>query len=170
MFLKWIGAILIVGSCGGFALMMKMSYQKEVNLVKQVIRLVDFMECQLRYKMPALSELLRQCGQETNGMLKTFFIQAADQLDQQVFPDVKGCLTELLEEYKTIPPVTKECLHGLSDVLGRFDLEGQMQGLQSVRQECKSKLQSITDQAQSHLRSYQMLGICGGAALVILLM
>lgn len=170
MYLKWFGAILIICACGGFALMMKFSHQKEVNLVKQVIRLLDFMECQLRYKMPALSELLRQCAQETNGVLQTLFIQIADKLDQQLYPDVKGCMNELLEENKMISPVAKECLQILSDVLGRFDLDGQLQGLQSVRQECKNKLQSITEQAQSHLRSYQMLGICGGAALVILLM
>jgi len=53
--------------------------------------------------------------------------------------------------------------------LGRFDIPGQLRGLENTRKECCDKLQMLTQNNDSRLRSYQTLGLCAGAALAILL-
>ena len=52
--------------------------------------------------------------------------------------------------------------------LGRFDLEGQLQGLESVRIYCREQLDELSKDRDVRLRSYQTLGLCAGAALAIL--
>ena len=52
--------------------------------------------------------------------------------------------------------------------LGRFDLDGQLKGLDAVRQECRRHLEELNNNREVRLRSYQTLGLCAGAAIAIL--
>ncbi len=58
----------------------------------------------------------------------------------------------------------------LSYSLGKFDLEGQLQGLEAAKADCQRRLQNMEQGKESRLRSYRALGLCGGAALAILLL
>ena len=63
----------------------------------------------------------------------------------------------------------KHLFRNLGSSLGRFDLSGQLKGLQSVRGECLRELESLEKNQPERLKSYQTLGMCAGAALVIIL-
>jgi hypothetical protein len=52
--------------------------------------------------------------------------------------------------------------------MGRFDLEGQLNGLEAVRTRCRDWLDELISGREVRLRNYQTLGLCAGAALVIL--
>ena len=52
--------------------------------------------------------------------------------------------------------------------MGRYDLEGQLQGIQTVKMECHGYLDELERHRAERLRSYQTLGLCAGAALVII--
>ena len=56
----------------------------------------------------------------------------------------------------------------LGKTLGRFDLQGQLSGIASVKQLCKRDLDGLQNNQELRLRSYRTLGICAGVALVIL--
>ena len=62
-----------------------------------------------------------------------------------------------------------EVMTELGDHLGRFDLQGQINGLEHCREHCVSKLKLLSDNKEKRLRSYQTLGLCAGAAIAILL-
>jgi hypothetical protein len=47
-------------------------------------------------------------------------------------------------------------------------LEGQLQGIASVHSACERTLEQLSNNREMRLRSYQTLGLCVGAALVIL--
>jgi hypothetical protein len=67
-------------------------------------------------------------------------------------------------------PLLKKLLLDLGRTLGHFDLDGQIQGIEAVRQEAVASLDKLTKDKEARLRSYQTLGLCAGAALAILLM
>ena len=56
----------------------------------------------------------------------------------------------------------------LGESLGRFDLPGQLRGLEAIRRETEQTLQEVHAQRENRLRSYQTLGLCAGASLAIL--
>ena len=68
-----------------------------------------------------------------------------------------------------IPARVRRLLVQLGHTLGRFDLPGQLQGIQAVRKRCEESLASVQKNRDDRLRSYQTLGICAGAALAIIL-
>lgn len=169
MNIKLIGAIFIVMGCGGFGFSMAASHRKEARTLRSLIAVLDFMECELQYRLTALPYLCRQAASETTGILRNFFTVFSQELEDQISPDVVSCMRSALGSCGTIPKITRECLEILGQSLGRFDLQGQLRGLEAVRQHCRQKLNGLEHNKEVRLRSYQTLGLCAGAALAILL-
>ena len=169
MIIKWIGAALILVSCGSFGVIIAANHKNEVNTLKKLISALDYMECELQFRMYALPDLCRQTAGETEGILRRVFAMLANELEDQISPDVRHCMQSVLAKVKDVPVHTLVCLHLLGDSLGRFDLQGQLKGLEAVRQECRLKLNKLMGNSEVRIRSYQTLGLCAGAALVILL-
>lgn len=170
MIFKVIGACLIVLGCGSFGVMIAASHKREYATLKKLISALDYMECELQYRMSALPDLCRQTAAECDGVLRQIFTSLALELEDQISPDAQRCMKMVLSKTKNVPVQTAQCLQQLGNSLGRFDLRGQLKGLESARQECRMRLNKLTENADVRLRSYQTLGLCAGAALVILLM
>lgn len=169
MTIKILGAILILAACAGFGFMIAYHHRREISIMKKLICALDYLDCELQYRMYALPDLCRQTAAETDGLISHIFLRLANELEDQVSPDVRRCMHSVLAKTKDIPLATGECLQLLGDLLGRFDLQGQVKGLQNVRQACRVKLNKLMSNSEVRVRSYQTLGLCAGAAIVILL-
>ena len=74
----------------------------------------------------------------------------------------------VLSKLENLPKSTAEALGLLGKSLGRFDLNGQLLGVESVRSYCRRELGSLEAGRDQRIRGYQTLGVCAGAALAIL--
>lgn len=164
----WIGAILVIASCAGTGFSMAAAYCREEQSLRQLLGSLDYMECELQYRMTPLPDLCRQAGKECSGTISRIFTLLARELDGQISPDVQCCMAAALAMQKNIPQYTQEALELLGKSLGRFDLEGQLSSLESVRAFCRRELSNLSDNKENRIRSYQTLGLCAGAALAIL--
>lgn len=168
MVIKWIGAIFILAACGGFGFQIAAAQRKEVNTMRQLIRILDFAECELQYRLTPLPELCRNAAQECSGALQKLFLQLSKELEEQISPNVSSCMHAAIAVTNQLPNQTKQVLNLLGDSLGKFDLNGQIRGIESVRSECNRMLDALSENQDVRLRSYKTLGLCAGAALVIL--
>lgn len=165
---KWLGAIMIMTACGGFGFSIAAAQRREEGNLRQLISALDYMECELQYRLTPLPDLCRQAGQETKGCVGQVLRNLSQELECQVAPDVDSCMKAALMTAKDVPDKTREALQLLGRSLGRFDLAGQLNGLESVRSSCRRELDALLNNRDVRLRSYQTLGICAGAALAIL--
>lgn len=166
---KWIGAVLIIAGCGGTGVFVATNHRREEALLKQLRRILEFMECELQYRLTPLPELCRSAAGEETRMLNEVLLNLARELDWQSSPDVSSCMNAALTKSRELPARVKKLLVHFGHVLGRFDLSGQLQGIRSVRGECTAAIKKLSKDKDIRLRSYQTLGLCAGAALVILL-
>ena len=97
------------------------------------------------------------------------FSNLATELEAQISPDVPSCLAAAAAKSGPLSKRIEEAVCILGSSLGRFDLQGQLQGLEAVRAYCRSELEQMATGRETRLRSYQTLGLCAGAALAILL-
>lgn len=169
MTFKWIGAIMIIVGGALSGLLLCMSYRHEEQALRQLIAALEYMESELQYRMTPLPELCRQIGKERTGMIGQLFQNLANELETQISPDVHSCLAVAAARLGSIPPKTQYAICRLGESLGRFDLEGQLRGIDSVRCHCRNELEVLISGKDARLRSYQTLGLCAGAALAILL-
>lgn len=168
MSLKWIGAILIMSSCGLIGFSISAAYRRDERDLYQLISAMEYMTCELQYKMTPLPELCRQAGRERSGVVGRLLCNLARELESQVSPDVQSCLAVAAATVGPLPSRIREAVCVLGASLGRFDLEGQLQGMESVRTFCRNELDRMSANRDVRLRSYQTLGLCAGAALAIL--
>ena len=168
MTFKILGVILVMIGCGGVGFRIAAIHRYEEKSLRQLIGILDFMECELQYRLTPLPELCRQAASTCTDSPFAVFTELALEMESQINPDVDRCMAAALEKTKNIPPITRNKLIQLGKSIGRFDLNGQLKGLEAVRQECRRNLESLCTNQDNRLRSYQTLGLCAGAALVIL--
>lgn len=168
MILKLIGAIFVISACGGMGYLIAARHKKEIASLQELIRILDYMECELQYHLTPLPDLCRQAAGESKGFIRYFFLKLSNELDDQAATSVSECIQSVLVSIREIPQWTKSALEYLGDFLGRFDLDGQLKGLEATRKKCRNDLTQLCVNKDSRLRSYQTLGICAGAALVII--
>ncbi len=168
MMFKLLGVIMVISACGGVGFRIAANHRKEENCLRRLVGILDFMECELQYRLTPLPELCRQAVRDCSELPGPVFLELALEMEAQVSPDLHCCMTAALKNTKELPVITKGCMTLLGQSIGRFDLQGQLKGLESVRQECRRNLDKLTANRDSRLRSYQTLGLCAGAALAIL--
>ena len=166
---KWIGAILIVASCSGCGFAIAAGKRREEKLICQLIRILQYMERELQYHLTPLPELCRMAAGETQGILNTVFMNLYRELNWQRQPDAGSCMYAAIQRSGEIPAKVRRLLVQLGHTLGRFDLPGQLQGIQSIQKRCENTLRNIQKNRDEQLRSYQTLGLCAGVALAIIL-
>lgn len=168
MSVKWFGAYLILTGCFGCGCSIAASAKREERLLVQLQRLLRFMESELEYRLTPLPELCAMTAEECSGILHTVFCSLGKSLKDQYAPSATSCMEEILQQTPRLPGRLRKHLAYLGRSLGRFDLPGQLSGIRAVRQACKDDLVRLHNNLDMRLRSYRTLGLCAGAALVIL--
>lgn len=165
---KILGAILILAACGGMGLSLASAHRQKERLLQQLIAATQFMACELQYRQTPLPQLMHLCAEETGGAICRVFSELAAELEQQLAPDAACCMAAVVARMPKLPAMVREKLLLLGRSLGRFDLSGQLAGLEAVAQLCKRDLDGLLINRDARLRSYMTLGLCAGLALVIL--
>lgn len=166
---KWIGAILIVGSTGGFGFSLAVHYLRESQLVAALGDVLDIMLSELMYKLTPLPELVRNSANKAPNIIKCIFESFADHLNQQIMPDASSCMDAAIAEANISYFYLQQLLETLGQSLGRFDLNGQISGLKHVQEQCRQALQALKADQTNRIRSYRILGLCAGISLAIFL-
>lgn len=165
---KIFGAVCVIAGCGGWGFLIAAQYLRKIRLLRQLAAALDYMECELQYRATTLPVLCCQTGEQSTGKLKTLFLKLGEELEAQISPNVECCMASALEKCGDLPAVIKRLCRELGCNMGKFDLQGQLRGLDATRMECRQRLEQLQRNQEARLRSYQTLGLCAGAALVIL--
>ena len=168
MTLKLIGAALIVMGCCGVGYYLVYSHKREEDALRQLIGALDYMGCELQYRLTPLPELCRVAAAENRGVVCALMLNLAKELDSQISPDAATCMQAAIEKTPRLPDKTKKLLVRLGGSLGRFDMNGQLRGLENTRILCRKELEELQKDRNVRLRSYQTLALCAGIALAIL--
>lgn len=166
---KWIGAVLIVVGCGGFGFSLCADHRMQEKSLRKLICVLDFMACELQYRMTPLPDLCAEAAAEADDLLAKVFQTLSLELERTTAADVSAAMDTALRSAEPLPVKTRDNLLALGRSMGRFDLAGQLSALEAVRSACRRDLEGFTANRDLRLRNYQTLGLCAGAALAVLL-
>ena len=170
MKLQWMGAILIIAGCGGIGFLMATHDRRELLNLEQLALTVEYMICELNYRVVPLPELCRNASKRCKGSIRDLFENLAQELDSQIAPDVECCMRHAMERCPEIRGSVLDYLIDLGSTLGNFDLQGQLRSLEGLLEQCRNRTEEMGKNRTQRLRGYQTLGLCAGAALAILLL
>lgn len=166
--MKWIGALLIILSCGGFGFYQAAIYRAEEKNLRDLLRALDLMQCELQYRLTPLPQLCILVSSQLGGAVGQVFSFFRQELECQIAPESRSCMRSALLRSKIITCQTRQLISELGDTLGQFDLQGQLNGFDSIRMQARSQLAEMSENRGARIRCYQTMGLCAGAALAIL--
>ena len=168
MNLKIFGAIFVVVGCGGWGFMVAAQHMQKIRLLRNLSGAIAYMECELQYRSTVLPVLCEITAKQSTGKIRQLLLAMGTELEAQVSPNAEQCMEHAMEKCGEIPKPVHQLCAELGQSLGKFDLQGQLRGLESVRSECECLLTQLQYNQDVRLRSYQTLGLCAGAAMAIL--
>ena len=93
---------MLVG-CGFFGFYSAALYNAEERSIRKLIAVLDFMSCELQYRLTPLPDLCRQAANEGSGPLKKLFMSFTEELESQIAPDVKSCMAAAVSRCANLP-------------------------------------------------------------------
>ncbi len=169
MNLKILGICAVILGCGGFGFRMASCHRTDEKYIRQLLAVLDQIQCELEYRLTPLPELCRIASENCSGNLRKLFKNLCHELDRQIAPDAQCCMNAAVVNSE-LSRKMKALLRELGRSLGSFDLSGQIRGIDAVRRQAMDALQESVRNRDVRIRSYQTLGLCAGAALAILLL
>lgn len=170
MNIKIIGAVLIISCCAGFGFSISAQCRREVRMLENLRRFVSTAQWELQYRLTPLPELVRTCCKQLIPSLKPVLLSFADFLEEQIYPQASDCMNAAVHQEDGLPIRVRHILHQMGQSMGRFALEGQLEGLKALDAQIEAELMEIHDNRISRIKSYQALSLSAGAALAILLL
>ena len=168
MTLRIVGAVLIVAGCGGAGFLLSTAYRREIASLSALVEMFNYFECELQYNNSPLSDIFASFASNRKDTIGEFCDLLAKEIDTQVCPNAHACILAALEKRKNIPKETALLIKKFGLTLGKFSTNGQILEIRSIRTETKNKLDILLNDQDTKLRNYKTLGICAGAAIVIL--
>lgn len=169
MMIRLLGSLLIILGCGSWGFYIARNLKREIIALQNFVTAIEYMECELLFRMPALSDLCNSVGSITNGSISRLFHQLSMELESQISPDVYGCMKAAIHKTGDMPRKAVALCEKLGKQLGRFDLDGQVKVLSSLKEEGKVQMSASREGYAARARNYRTIAICAGAAVVILL-
>lgn len=166
--MKLFGALMILLGCGGVGFSMVAGFRRQEQSLRQLIRALEYMECELQYRMTPLPELCSNVAQMCTGCIRYILNELSMELESQITPNATICMHAVVSRADGLSETLQRCLTDLGESLGRFDLLGQLQGLASIKKSAEFDLEKLSHNREVRVRSYQTLGLCAGAALAVL--
>jgi stage III sporulation protein AB len=165
--MRYLGAAAVIAGCGGFGFSLAAAARKECGMLRILIRVIQQMQWELKYRMTELPELCRTAAETGSGVIREIFEAMAGKLERREVEDVSAAFMAELNRH-TLPRHVRRNLKQLANNLGRYDLEGQLHGLEAVRQQCRTDLSEMESERKNQMRCYETLAVCAGASLAII--
>ena len=168
MIYRVLGACLIVLGCGGAGFLVAANARRETATLKSVITVLEYWKNELSFHLTPLPELCRQSATQNSGIIGQFLDTVATELERQISPNVEKCIYAALHNFTDMPVLSKQIIESLAKNLGRFDIDGMLQNIESSLSDAHLLLEQHTNNQDLRVRNYRTLGLCAGAAIVIL--
>lgn len=168
--LRMIGTALLAGGSvllGGCAVRHLNARVRELD---DLIHGLHTMLRELEYRLAPLPELLMRAAEQTGGHVSDFFrlgAQGAEHLNGRTFQMVWRQTVEAGQ--LRLEQSDLDVLDHLGGVLGRYDGESQRQALRESIDRLEHNRQEAEDQSCRLGRVYRVLGLVGGAFILILM-
>lgn len=170
MSFKWFGAVLVFLGCTALGFLPAGEHRRQHTLLLELQKSLERMEQHLAYQGQSLPALCYTVGSEIPGIIGKLWCTLSDELSRQIRPEVGTCMGYALAALPTLPPSTAKLLQEIGTQLGQFDLHGQLKALDNAIDLCKKELERLERDMESRIRTSRSLGLCAGAALVLLLL
>ena len=169
--IKLLGAALIVLSAGSVGIRMAQSVRAEDRELRQLKRVLELMLCEIQGSLTPAQELCERAQAICKGQLRQLLADYAAGLSAHRAADAGQIMEAALVRQTRVLPVSCIChLRELGEILGRYDCNEETRAMQALICRVDDSITRLQAGKADRCRSYEVLGVCAGCALAILLL
>lgn len=168
--LRLLGTVLVATGCAWLGFRSAAVLRNQVRALRDIADGLVLLEQELELDAPPLPQLMERLIPRSRGAARALFQgcrRALDRLEEESF---SRSWRQLVEGRHELGPEGRQCLLPLGDTLGRCSCEEQRRTVAALHH----RLVELTARAEETCRRqgkvYQVLGLSGGAFLVIILL
>lgn len=168
--IRLMGAVLVAAGGAILGFQAAAVLRRRGRAVRRMEEGLALLERELELSAPPLSRLLERGAAHSQGPARALFqgcTQGLDNLDRE---DFSSLWRRLVRERAELTPEGQAILLPLGNTLGRYEGERQRETLSAARRRLGELAARLETDSRRQGRVYQVLGLSGGAFLVILLL
>jgi len=168
--LRGLGAALLAAGCAWIGFRAADSLHNQVRALEETAAGLLLLEQELELDSPPLPALMERLSGRATGPARALFRQCRDGLDRLDEEDFSHLWRRLVGSCRELEKEARDCLAPLGDTLGRCGCQAQVRAVRAVRERLVELAARAEEKNLRERRVYQLLGLSGGAFLVILLL
>lgn len=165
--IRLVGAGLVWGGCILWGMQAARSARQTVRVLEDMGQALELLEREMWLNRTALPELLERLSHRNTRQGSAVFAACRRRLEEG---DSFSCAWESALKEGELNREERSLLCTLSQVLGRYDAQGQTQALSHLRQEVDRRCIRRREEVCALIRVYRMLGITAGGFLTLTLL
>lgn len=172
MWLKIIGALFVIGACTIMGFQAAWRFAERPRQIRQLVSCLSALQSYIYYSSIPLSQALRLSADGVEGTVVHMFTRAAELLTADPALTPAGAFTIAKDEYSsklTLADSEQELLVLFSSHLGMMNRDEQCKNLLLIQDQLEKTACEATAARDGNMKMYRYLGVCGGLAIVILL-
>lgn len=164
--IKLAGAVLVWSGCTLWGLLAVAGLHCRVRVLEDIVQALELLERELALSRNALPELLERMSHRTTRQGRDLFCHCREGIEKG--SSFAHSWSEALN-HTVLKEEERVLLSCLSQMLGRYDAQGQIQALSQLRKELERLTERVREQTRSLGKVYGVLGVTAGGFLALTL-
>ncbi len=155
-------------SCSFIGILISRKYVNRVNELKEFKNALNIFKTKIRYTYEPIPEIFMQISKSVNPNISNVFSQAANKME--ILAAGEAWNIALKMEDLNINEEDKNALNNLSKLLGKTDLEGQLNQIEMTSDFLDEQIKKAEKEKNKNEKMYRTLGMILGMTIVVILM
>lgn len=153
-------------SCSLIGILISKKYVNRVNELREFKNALNMFKTKIRYTYEPIPDIFVEISKSTNSNISAVFKKAAEKMDVCTAGEAWDLALKL--EDLNIDEEDKETLKNLSKMLGKTDLEGQLNQIEMTIDFLDKQIKKAEIQKDKSEKMYRTLGVITGIGIVIM--
>ena len=168
--IKLAGIGMILLSSAGAGLHAALGLRRTHEQLRDLISAFELIAGEIRYSATPFAPLFRRAGEGRCAGVRDFFQELSRQAGQAEYSAQEAVSRACAVSGLTLPEPSANCLRRLFDSFGRLDRESQLRQRELTLADLKRLSGELNEQLEGRCRTYQMLGLSAGVAVLVLVL
>lgn len=165
--IKYIILISLFVSSSYIGFLLAKRYQNRVRELKEIKTSLAIFATKIKLTYEPIPQIFEELGNKENSNISKLFQTASQKMKE--LPAGQAWIEALNAESTNLKKEDIEVLKGLSNLLGKVDLEGQIGEIELVDNFINGQIEKAEEESKKSEKMYKALGITAGLAMVIIL-
>lgn len=168
--MRIMGAVLVAAVCAWLGFQAADGLRRRLQAMKQMVQALGLLERELDLGAPPLPQLLERVAGLSAGSARRFLEGCQQDLSRLDTQEFSSLWSAQVEHQAELGQEGQAILTSLGAILGRYDAQAQREAVAAARRHLEELVSQGEQERRRQGRVYQVLGLSGGAFLVILLL